>query len=273
MSKFTNADTDTLITNPGFWGYRKSSTDAWTKALLANGASYSVTPELTTVTADDVGDIFELVSNETAEITVDSFRLLDPKFIEDINSGLVTTVTTAGTPVSGASQVVASGSWNYNKVIFIENQMYDKSSPTVASVTGSVDGALVADTDYFMVKLEGAGWGLYIKDTATVTTENQGITIIYGYTPAATKKLYRGGIKSLTPMEMVFETIDQNGEYVKYFFYKTNISGSFGHGFAPENSAEPVTASLTFSCKKDTNRDEGKQLMHVEFGGTSVFED
>jgi hypothetical protein len=271
MAKYSDSDLKTLLTQPGYWGYRKLSTDPWTKAFLANGASFSINPEITTVTSDDCGDLFDLVSNETAEITVDTFRVLDTQFLDDISGGLATTVVTAGTPVAGASQVVASGGWNYSKVILIENQMYDGSAPTITSVTGSVDGALVLNTDYFMVKLSEVGWGLYVIDSADVTTESQSITIVYGYTPAAVTKIYRGGIKTVTPMEMVFETINQDGDFVKLFFYKVNASGSFGHGFSPETAAEPVTASLTFTAKKDLNRVAGKQLMNYEFGGASVF--
>lgn len=113
--------------------------------------------------------------------------------VAEVFKGLVTAASVAGTPVAGASQVVASGSWNYNVMIIIANQNGDQTQPTINSVTLGTDGAIVLNTDYMVVKDAGTNeWGIIIIDSATVTTESQTVTINYDYTPAASKTLTGG---------------------------------------------------------------------------------
>jgi len=78
---------------------------------------------------------------------------------------------------------VSSGSWNYNNFIRITNQNGDGSAITVNSVTGATDGLLVAGTDYYVGQNDDGEYGIFIIDSATVTTETQDITIDYDYTP------------------------------------------------------------------------------------------
>lgn len=120
--------------------------------------------------------------------------------LEQLFKGLVTRSTQAGTPVTGASQVVASGKWLYDKFIELTNQMNDLSKPTITSVTLGTNGAIVLNTDYFVVKDAGTGrWGIVIRDSTTVTTEAQSVTIVYNYTPAAAQVLTGGSSKTATP--------------------------------------------------------------------------
>lgn len=121
------------------------------------------------------------ITFDLAEINFDNLALLD--------AGMVTLTTVAGTEVAGASQVVASGDWSYNTFIEIDNQMGDGTAPTINSVTGGTDGALVEDTDFYVGQNEQGAWGIFIIDSTDVTTLDQTITVNYDYTPNASKKL------------------------------------------------------------------------------------
>ena len=110
--KFTSADTNTLLSQPGYFYYRSYGTsNPWTKAVFANGASYSPATETAEIAFDDVGTVRDEVSNETVEVSISSGRVLDFDFINDLTGGLYTKETVAGTPVVGAAQTVDSGNW------------------------------------------------------------------------------------------------------------------------------------------------------------------
>jgi len=268
--KFTSADTDTLLSQPGYFFYRTyGSSGAWTKAVFANGASYKPAVESVEIAFDDVGTVRDEVSNETVEISISSGRVLDFDFVNDLTGGLYTKEVVAGTPVAGASDVVDSGDWVFDQPLVMIGQNGSGLKPTVNSVSGSVDGVLVEQDDYSIVSTP-SGWAVAIADTATVTTEVQDITIDYDYTPNAETILKRGGIKIITPIELAFQTVAETGDFAQYFFYKAFTNGADGHGFSPENSAEPITMDFVFTAKKDANRDSGDTLMRKVLGGTTL---
>jgi hypothetical protein len=265
-TKFTNSDVATLLAQPGYFYYRTyGSSNPWTKAVFANGASYSPSTESAEIAFEDVGTVREEVANETAEITISSGRVLDPEFIYDLTGGLYTKEVLAGTPVAGAEQTIASGNWNYENLVLIEGHNSDGSKPTINSVTGGTDGALVLGTDYDLAKLPEAGWAIYFISGGNISTEAQDVVVDYDYTPAGETILKRGGIKVIEPLEIAFQTTDEDGDYVQFIFYKAYSNGADGHGFSPENEVSAITMDLTFTAKKDVNRDSGDQLMRKVF--------
>ena len=265
---FVDGDKLSLLSNPGVLSYRaKGSTGAYTKALFANGAAYAKSTEVSTVSFDDVGDVEDQISKETVEVSISTGRVLDLDFLAAVSGGLATVTNTAGTLVSAATLVAASGAWNYNKFIMIPGQNATKAMQTIASVVGSVDGALDVAVDYDQVNLPEVGWGLIVKDSSKVTTEVQTITVTYSYTPADVKEMKVGGVKTITPLELRFETIDAANKVVTYNFYNCYPDGNIGHGFSPENSAEPATMDLKFVAKVDTARAVGDQLFNVTITG------
>jgi hypothetical protein len=270
MDKFTSADTDTLLSQPGYFYERAyKSVGAWKKAVFANGANYAPSVEVAEIAFDDVGNVRDEVSNETVEISIASGRVLDFDFIYDLTGGLYEKEAVAGTPVAGEAQTIDSGVWVYDEVLLLENQNGDGSKPAVNSVTGSVDGLLVEVDDYAIVQIPG-GWGIALNDSVTVTTEVQDIVVNYDYTPNAQTILKRGGVKIIDPIELAFQTVDENGNFVQFFFYKAFTNGADGHGFSPENTAEPITMDFVFTAKKDTNRAVGDQLMRKVIGDVSL---
>lgn len=272
-ASYTDADKLNLLSQPGVWSYRPyGSTGAWTEAVLANGATYNITTEPVEIEFDDAGTVQEELSDETVEISVSMGQVLNLDLIEALSGGLFTKSTTSATPVSGATQTKSSGSWSFDTPFLLINgsndQVVNNSAvkPTINSLTGSTDGALVEGTDFFIVWLEGSGWGIVVIDSTTVTTESQDLDVDMDYTPFASTIIKRGGVKVITPIEMKFETLDPNNKTVTYRFYRVFPQGNFGHGFSPENDAQPITADMTFTGRKDTSRTVNDQLMSIERG-------
>lgn len=142
------------------------------------------------------------IINKARIIGVIDFDWLEPGHMpnmEELFKGLVTRTTVAGSIVNNATQVVAAGEWNYNVFIEFTNQDADGTAPVVDSVTLGTNGAIVLNTDYMLVKDAGSGrWGIIIIDSATVTTENQSVTIQTDYTPAASQVLTGGSSQTAT---------------------------------------------------------------------------
>lgn len=272
--KFGTADERNLLSQPGYFYSRTYGTsDAWDKSVFMNGSTYQTNTDSVEIAFEDVGTVRDEVSDETVDIAISAGQVLDLELISKLTGGLYSYESTAGTLVSAAEQVLSSGSWSYDVTALIEGQNGDGSIPTINSVTADTDGVLVEDTDYFITKLEGAGWAVVLKDSVTLSTESQDITVNYDYTPSAKTTIKRGGAKIINPIELAFQTIGQSqidgsDEYVTYYFYKCFTNGNIGHGFSPENEATPITMDLGFSAKKDINRTSGDQLYSVVRGDT-----
>jgi len=118
----------------------------------------------------------------------------DPIKVAALRGGIDVVTETASTLVSGASQVIASGDWDYDVPFELEGQNASGQAQTIVSVTGSVDGLLVDRTDYGSVKNSNDKWGIAVTDSATVTTKAQSLTIVYDYTPSVNTKVTTGGL-------------------------------------------------------------------------------
>jgi hypothetical protein len=135
---------------------------------------------------DNTNPMKKFVKGIDASITVDIAEIDMTTFsLTDAGWAIVTPV--AGAPVAGETDLIVSGTWSYNEFQPIEHQNGDGSTITINSVVGATDGALVSETDYFKGQDSDGVWGIFIKDSATVTTLAQNITIDYDYTPNASK--------------------------------------------------------------------------------------
>jgi hypothetical protein len=125
----------------------------------------------------------------------------DVNKMETLFKGLVTKGTVAGTPVSGATQVIANP-FVANKFYEIANQDGDGTVVTINSVTGGTDGALTADDDYHVLQNPNTGkWGIILNTVAggtNISTLAQTITIDYDYTPNASLTLTGGSSQTAT---------------------------------------------------------------------------
>lgn len=112
---------------------------------------------------------------------------IDPDTIASINAGWISKTTVAGTLVTGATQAIVNPvALTLNE---IANQNHDLALLTVSGVSGSTDGALVANTDFVLVKGPNGKTNIFFKTGGAITTMTQTFTVTYNYTPAASTKL------------------------------------------------------------------------------------
>jgi hypothetical protein len=200
-------------------------------AILYIGSSFS--------SLVNIGAIRELAFNhkgETLEVPFDNtaslkffkngqkgsftFQLgeIDLTILSQLEQGLTSLSTTAATPVAGATQTLTNGSWAVNTAYEIENQNGSGAVPTITSVVGSVDGALVANDDYDMVQMPNGKWAIVLQDLAsstTTTTVAQNIVITYGYTPNASKTLVFNDFGQKTTFVARIENTNNEGNVLR----------------------------------------------------------
>jgi hypothetical protein len=199
---------------------------------------------------DNVDPLQKFVKGQRVQVT---FDLAEINFtnIAVLDAGIINYTTTAGSIVSGAEQLVVAGDWAYNQFIKITNQNGDGTIIDVNSVVAATNGALVAETDYFLGQNEAGEYGIFIKDSVTVTTLNQNITIDYDYTPNASKNLTfnDSGTKTLKCMRLI--NTDENGDEFR-------IDIEDGTNFAP--------ISMDFAGDEEDN----VAILPVDFQGKIV---
>jgi hypothetical protein len=201
------------------------------------------------------------VQQETIDLTVQE---LNADAIVKLMGGLVDKETVAGTPVAGASQVVASGGWGYNDFILIENQNGDGSAITVNSVTGGTDGALVSGTDFFEGTNDAGQYGVFVIDSATVTTESQTMTIDYDYTPNAETRIYLGGQETQTQFMLRFQSTQSDGRQIDIIFPRVEYvsGGSIVHQAFNSESFKNIPFSLV-AKEHDNYTQNGKKRLRI----------
>jgi len=182
--------------------------------------------------------------------------------IQKLLDGALALSTVAAAPVAGHNQVVASGDWAFDRFIPFEHQMGSGAKITPTSVTGSVDGALVANTDFAIVKDAAGNWGIAIRDSVTVTSEAQNITIVFDYTPAASKTLKMGDASAeLTPKIVQFEK-EVDGKYFRVTLWSAVNEKGIDFSF-PQSTGDPASIPFEFTGKLDATRAAGEQLVEI----------
>lgn len=175
---------------------------------------------------DNTDPLRKFVKGERVQVTFDLAEI-NLETIKKLDDGIMNLTTVPGTIVNNANQVVASGAWNFEEFIAIENQNGDGTAVNVDSVTGGVDGALTVDVDYNVINVNGV-FGIILHNTGSpgVSTLNQSITIVYDYTPNASRKLSFNdmGNKVLKYMRLI--NTDENGKVFQ-------IDINEGTNFAP----------------------------------------
>lgn len=177
------------------------------------------------------------VTFDLAEINFDTIAVLD--------AGMITLQTTAGTPVSNATQLVVAGDWAYEQFIPIAHQNGDGSAVNVDSVTGATDGALTEDTDYHVVESNGV-YGVVVHSSGSASTENQNLTIQYDYTPNASKKITStaSGKKTLKVMRLINE--DNDGKTLKLDIEEGTNKAPISIDFAGDEEEDVAIQAVDF---------------------------
>ena len=204
--------------------------------------------------------------------------------INAIRGGIDLLTTVASSLVSGEVQTVASGDWSYDIPITLAGQNQSGLVPTINSVTLGTDGAIVEDTDYSVVKNPNGSWAIAIRDSATVTTEDQTVAIDTDYTPSASETLSTGGLSSMTPIWWRFTNLvpdiadaadaaanagisedDQIYRRTIYDFYSCTVNAGDSSNFKSKDDTSPeVPYALSLLADLDDSRDLGDQLKRVK---------
>jgi len=224
-----------------------AGTDAvtWKSVGSIDGLSAEETLEKNEVSGDNA---FEenFVSDQMVKLSFNQREAVE----EDIRAILRGSFDVAGTPVAGSlvsgySQVIASGSWLYNKFIPFTYQNGSKAKITPTSVTGGTDGLLAVITDYAIVEQSpGSGiWGIVVEDSAKLTTEAQTITIVYDYTPYASQTIFSGGKTTIPYFMARLTNTDENGKLVRFWFWKCQIDSGYSLAFKDDKDTDPVVAN------------------------------
>lgn len=175
------------------------------------GMSFNQKVENVVIEFDNTESIKKFKKGLTASFTL-QLAEMDMTTYSIIDDGLVILNTTAGVLVAGEEQTVLDGAWTFNGPIIIENQNGDGTVVTVNSVTGSVDGALNANDDYF-VGLDGQGRStVTVVDGTVATTEAQDLTINYDYTPNASKDVTFNDFGTKVEKVARITNTDENGK-------------------------------------------------------------
>lgn len=234
----------------------------------ANGIKFEEKYEEIKMDIDNAGEQILGIKNHKATIS-GSFLEMDLAKLFAARGGVDLYTTIPGTLVSDASQVVASGAWEFNKFIQIANQNGNGSIIQIdatghVDVSGSVDGPLVAGSDFEMVKDNAGKWGIIVKDSATVTTEAQILTITYDYTPAATKRLSSGGLKTISPKVVQVVHTASDGKTFTVTLYAAKNSEGMKIEFPSDNADKALEVPFTWTGKCDGTRTVGDQLYRMD---------
>lgn len=200
--------------------------------------------------------------------------------IAALRGGIDTVVQTAGTPVVGNSQVKASGSWEFDVPFELEGQNADGTAPAITSITGSVDGVIVARTDYVLQKDKSTNrWSIIITDSVTVTTEVQAMTVLFDFTPAAITEVFTGGFvaagrvgirltnrtvdtaDSVVAAELGITVGDNYWDVTEYdvFYCIVNVGQTFT-AKNKDDTSPTVVVPMSLLGESDPDRVDGKNL-------------
>lgn len=217
-------------------------------------------------------DLVEYIGSMSQEVVTyiknmratSSFTMIqyDMDKINELMGGVSVLSSTAGTPVTGATQTVNAG-WTNNKAILIEGQNSDGSAPTINSVTGSTSGAGTEDDDYILFKVSGA-WYIALR-TGGISTfgTSESVTINYDYTPAVSKTLTLGSSATeITPKIVEFKLMN-DGKMFRARLWSAKNENGFSLAFPSAQNDTPATMEIQLSGRVDTARADKAQLIEI----------
>lgn len=225
-----------------------------------DGCKITENLQITTQETQNVADEYAL-TDQTGTIEGSMFETMFEDAREIMRNGIDLTTNVPGTPVVGGTQSVSSGSWSYEQFIPFTNKNANGTVPTNITVTASVDGALVEGTDFFVMYTDADGWGFYVIDSATVTTETQDLALTMDYTPASAREVTSGGVDVLPFFELKVTQVYPDGLNVEWLFYKCQIGAGQEFEFKKYNDEDDrLMSPITINAILDTSRTSGDQL-------------
>lgn len=267
--------------------------DAFVEYTLNDGGSYTglgatdsiVFTETLTPLDGEPGNAVKprRVDGIASQNVVSTFNLWesDPVKIAALRGGIDIVTQTAGGAVAGAEQTIVSGAWAYDIPVEITGQNADGTAPTINSVTGGTDGAIVVRTDYVLQQDNSTKkWSIVITDSTTITTLAQDMVIDYDYTPSAITTVTTGGIVpagriGIRATNKTVDTADANiaselsiSEGDKYYYVHEVLLGycivNAGKAWAPKdkNDTNPtIITPMSLQAESDPDLPAGTDLM------------
>ena len=209
---------------------------------------------VTVVNSDNRGEIIRK-SRMMGRIEAELLEPGDADTLENIFKGLITKSSVAASIVNNYSQVEASGEWAYNTFIPFDFQDGDGTNVNIDSVTAGTDSTLTVNVDYIVTQHADGRWGIMVLDSSTVTTLSQTITIVFDYTPAASKVLTGGTNQTATPryVKIIAPSEDAAGTTREIVLESAIASSPMVIAFVEVESAGDVgVMPVTFESRKGT---------------------
>ncbi len=232
------------------------------------GRAFALTEEITVfdVEVDNGPDPIEGVSQHELAMTMELVELYLPT-LDEIRGGIDLLTATAAAPVVGFSDPFLTGEWGFDDPFVLRNQEGDGSEVVVTSVTGATDGALVEATDYFVGQNEAGDTVVTIIDSVTVTTESQTMTIVYDYTPNASRELSTGGLTTIASRAWRFTNRQIVASVEKdriINVYTAFFEGGQTLTFNSDSADDPLTViPISVRGKLSSSRTDGDQLYKI----------
>lgn len=229
----------------------------------ANGVKLKESLKISTLENDNAID-HDVVTDQYVEAEWEQNQYLNEAARTIMRGDLDTIENTAGTLVSGATQVLAAG-WDFSTFILMDHWDGDGTAPSITSVVQETATSLTADTDYFLMQDDNGQWGIMIIDNAT-TDNTKAVTITYSYTPNASVAYYTGGKTEVPTFYIRFTNTDEDGQIVRWTMLgQTNITDGEEITF-PKYNAEDTRIKIPVKTKTrlDSTLDSGKQLYKRE---------
>ena len=231
--------------------------------------------EMNEVQSANGGALFRSIKNMRIE---GNFVLMNLNLdnITTLSGGIFTKIVTTATPITTSpDQVIASGATELKPINLAPLTSSSDSTPlkasavpTLTSVIGSVDGALVANDDYTIIEDDNSysGYSIIFNTAgAILTTMAQTFTIDYAsVTPVSNTTITAGeSVQKLTARGLRFTHTDENGLARALTLYAVDIDpGGFQFNFKSALAENTEEMPIAYTARLDTSRSNGDQLFN-----------
>jgi len=244
--------------------------DVYTElGVTMNEGSLAFAYDTVKVTGSRAEGVLNFIKNLSLEAT---FTLLQIELsnINKLMSGATTYAAVAGTPVAGATMTLVANDWDFNVFYPFTNQQGAGTVPTAISLAN--DGAIVLNTDYFIMQNDEGKWGFMVIDTADTDTAFN-LVATYTYTPSASRTLSAGAASvDITPRSLRIRKLLDTGKYWTMYIYAAVNSSGLTFSLPRYDADEPSILEVVMTGQLDTDRAAQDQLFKIvdEFGITDI---
>ena len=202
-----------------------------------------------------------VVTDQTAKYTAKLYEYMNPEVEAILSAGLSSFASIPGTAVTGATHVIPAG-FTYGKAYPIPFRNASKAAPTIVSVTGSSNGTLTLNEDYIIQPTDTDGeFAIAIIDSALMTTNNQTITIVANYIPAAARIVGTGGKTDVEYIAIKIVCENESGKLVEWIVPKCTSTKGFEYAAKKYNDEKPMIAfDVEINGELETTYPKGYQL-------------